>query len=152
MLKSALPSDKDSTTILIRIMVGVVFLSEGIQKFIFPELGIERFMAIGFRFPGFLAHFVGFIEIFFGICIVLGLLTRLAVLPLLLIMIFAFETTKFYIINETGLWHFMHEDRTDFAMQIGLLFLLLKGSGNWSFDNLILQYLNKNNTFIQQHN
>ena len=137
MLKNLLPSDKDSTTILIRIMVGVVFLSEGIQKFMFSDLGVSRFTSIGFRFPDFLAHFVGGIEIVCGTLILLGLLTRLAVLPLLIIMIFAFETTKFSLISQIGFWHFMHEDRTDFAMQIGLLFLLLKGSGNWSIDNVI---------------
>jgi len=38
--------------ILIRLLVGAVFLSEGIQKFLFPgELGVGRFIKIGIPMP-----------------------------------------------------------------------------------------------------
>jgi hypothetical protein len=51
-------------TVLIRVLVGWVFLSEGIQKFLFPEaLGVGRFIKIGIPAPQFFAPFVGVIEI-----------------------------------------------------------------------------------------
>jgi uncharacterized membrane protein YphA (DoxX/SURF4 family) len=38
--------------LLIRVLVGWVFLSEGIQKSLFPEaLGVDRFIRIGIRLP-----------------------------------------------------------------------------------------------------
>jgi len=37
-----------ASVLLIRVMVGVVFLTEGIQKFLYPnELGVGRFLKIG---------------------------------------------------------------------------------------------------------
>ena len=50
--------------LLIRILVGWVFLSEGIQKFLFPDsLGVGRFMKIGILWPQVIAPFVGVDEI-----------------------------------------------------------------------------------------
>ena len=41
-------SSAPATTILIRILVGAVFFSEGIQKFLFSDaLGVGRFAKIG---------------------------------------------------------------------------------------------------------
>jgi putative oxidoreductase len=46
--------------LLVRIMVGAVFLSEGIQKFLFPAvLGAGRFTKIGLPYPDVLGPFVG---------------------------------------------------------------------------------------------
>lgn len=144
MFKDTLATDKDTATILIRVMVGVVFLSEGVQKFIFPDtLGVGRFLHTGFRFPEFLANFTGAIEISCALFILIGLGTRLAAIPLMIIMIFAFETTKYTIFLRTGFWNFMHEDRTDFSMQLGLLYLMLKGSGAWSVDHIISRSFGK---------
>jgi putative oxidoreductase len=43
--------------LLIRILVGWVFLSEGIQKFLFPEsLGVGRFTKIGIPLQQLMAH------------------------------------------------------------------------------------------------
>ncbi len=53
--------------ILIRTMVGLVFLTEGILKFLLPgELGVGRFAHVGFPYPHLLAPFVGGIEIAAG--------------------------------------------------------------------------------------
>jgi uncharacterized membrane protein YphA (DoxX/SURF4 family) len=65
--------------ILIRILVGWVFLTEGIQKFLFPAaLGVGRFAKIGIPAPHFFAPFVGAVEITCGLLLIVGLLTRLA--------------------------------------------------------------------------
>ena len=132
-------TDNSRTTILIRVLTGAVFLSEGIQKFLLPEIvGTGRFEKIGFNNPEFWAQFTGSFEILCGSLILLGFLTRLAAIPLLIIMIVAFITTKYPILIDKGFWTMAHEYRTDFAMTICSIFLIIKGGGNWSFDrNLI---------------
>lgn len=50
--------------VLIRIAVGTVFVSEGIQKFLYPAtLGVGRFATIGIPAPDLMGPFVGVIEI-----------------------------------------------------------------------------------------
>src|SRR5579862_3648138 len=81
--------------LLARILVGWVFVSEGIQKFLFPaQLGAGRFAKIGIPSPQFMAPFVGAVEIIFGVLVILGLFTRLATLPLLCVIATAIATTK----------------------------------------------------------
>ncbi|MCX2738459.1 DoxX family protein [Pontibacter anaerobius] len=78
MLQKIIRTDNAKTTILIRLIVGVVFLSEGIQKFLFPDTrGAGRFEKIGLPSPEFLGYFVGSFETICGALILLGLLTRL---------------------------------------------------------------------------
>jgi putative oxidoreductase len=120
---------------LIRCLVGAVFLSEGIQKFLFPdELGAGRFLEIGLPMPELLGPFVGTFEIVCGSLVLLGLLTRLAVIPLIVIMAIALTTTKWPMLSEQGFWHMAHESRTDWSMTLGSLFLLIVGAGPWSVD------------------
>jgi uncharacterized membrane protein YphA (DoxX/SURF4 family) len=122
-------------SLLIRLAVGAIFLSEGIQKYIFPEIiGAGRFAQIGFANPEFWADFTGFFEIICGLFILIGLYTRFASIPLLIIMSVAFITTKFPLLVEKGFWIMAHEYRTDFTMTVLLIFLLIYGGGSLSFD------------------
>ncbi len=128
-------------TLIPRLVVGLVFLSEGLQKFILPEaVGAGRFAKIGFEHPEFWASFTGAFEIICGCLILLGLLTRLASLPLLIIMATAFVTTKYPILIEKGFLAMAHEGRTDFAMTMLLLFLLYFGGGNNSLDKKLFKH------------
>jgi putative oxidoreductase len=135
------PADLTAThapaaTLLIRLMVGAVFLSEGIQKFIkAEEVGAGRFAKIGLPNPELLAPLVGGFEIGCGLLVLFGLLTRLAVIPLLTIMAVAIVSTKIPILLESGFWKMAHDSRTDFAMTMGCLFLLIVGAGRWSWDH-----------------
>lgn len=116
------------------------FLSEGIQKFLFPAIrGAGRFDKIGLPSPEFLGNFVGLFEILCGVFILLGLLTRLASIPLIIIMIVAIATTKSEVLAEEGFWEMLHGSRTDWAMLLGSIFLLIKGGGNWSIDKNLVQ-------------
>lgn len=124
-----------SAIILIRLMVGWVFLSEGIQKFLFPAaLGVGRFAKIGIPAPQFLAPFVGVVEITCGALLIVGFLTRLASIPLLMVILVAIATTKIPLLSKTGFWATMHEARTDFCMLLGLIFLLSSGPGSFALD------------------
>lgn len=128
---------------LIRLMVGTVFLSEGIQKLLFPAIrGAGRFEKIGLPSPEFLGSFVASFEILCGLLILLGLLTRLAAVPLLIIMLVALFTTKLPIFLNEGFWEMMHASRTDWAMLIGSIFLIIKGGGKYSIDRLLLKERN----------
>ena len=130
----------DYRSILPRLIVGLVFLSEGIQKFLFPELvGEGRFEKIGFTNPEFLASFVAFFEITCGTLILIGIAVRISSIPLLIIMITAITTTKITILPEKGFWQMAHDSRTDFAMTMLVIFLLIYGAGKFSVDYWIQQ-------------
>jgi putative oxidoreductase len=127
----------EKALVLIRLAVGAVFFSEGIQKFLFPETcGVERFVHIGIPWPSVMAPFVGVVEILFGGFILAGFLTRLAAIPLLIDISVAIATTKIPILLKQGFWAAAHEARTDYAMFLGLLFLAIVGGGRYSLETL----------------
>ena len=116
-------------------MVGAIFLSEGLQKFLFPEnRGAGRFEKIGLPEPEFLGTFDGTFEVLCGFLILVGLGTRLALIPLMVIMLIALATTKADILATDGFWEMMHASRTDWAMLLGSTFLPINGGGKWSVD------------------
>jgi putative oxidoreductase len=138
------------SVILIRLMVGSVFLSEGIQKFLNPDsVGAGRFAKIGIPWPDIMGPFVGTVEVICGTLILIGLFTRLAAVPLIVVMCVAIVSTKIPILLGHGFWGFSlrempqygfwsmaHEARTDWAMLLGSLFLLLAGGGAGSVDGV----------------
>lgn len=127
-----------ASVLLVRLAIGGVFLSEGIQKFLFPEeLGFGRFAKIGIPVPGFTAPFVGFVEVVCGALLIAGLLTRWATIPLLVDMAVAIWTTKLPILHQKGFWPMAHEARTDYTMVLGCMFLLIVGAGSLSMDGIL---------------
>jgi uncharacterized membrane protein YphA (DoxX/SURF4 family) len=144
MLKRILHTDDAKTTIIIRLMVGSVFFSEGIQKFLFADtLGSGRFAKIGLPNPDFLGPFVGTFEIACGALVLVGLFTRLAALPLFIIISVALITTKVPMVWTDGLWSALHASRTDWAMFLGTIFLIIKGGGRWSADRRMREGMNQ---------
>lgn len=152
LLRNSLPTRASGWTILIRLLVGlVVFVPEGVQKLFFPEImGAGRFANIGIPYPELMAPFVGIVEIACGAMIILGFFTRLATLPLIIVMIVAIVSTKvpmwlghdFWVFHTPklaryGFWGMAHEARADFTMLLALLYLLVEGAGRWSVDALI---------------
>ena len=130
----------DNKLIFIRLIVGLIFISEGIQKYLILDvLGPAFFKEIGFTHPMLWAYFTGAFEIFCGILILFGLLTRLASIPLLTIMITAFITVKLPLLNNRGFWTFLHEYNIDFSLTLLLILLIIYGSGKWSVDSKILR-------------
>ena len=132
---SAWESCTSKAVLLVRILVGWVFLSEGIQKFLFPDsLGVGRFVKIGIPWPQVMAPFVGVVEIVCGSLVLLGLITRLATVPLIIDISVALYSTKIVTLAKNGFWGTLHEARTDVSMLLGLIFLLLVGAGALSLD------------------
>lgn len=142
------PSTVRGAVVLIRLMVGGIFLSEGIQKYLDPALrGAGRFARIGIPSPEFWGPAVGTVEIVAGALVLVGLFTRIAVLPLVAIMLGALLTTKLPVLlgepifgfelrtlPSYGFFAWMHESRTDLAMLLGSLYLFFVGAGPWSID------------------
>ena len=151
LLESSPTAAYHAGTLLLRLMVGPVFLFEGLQKFIYPAIrGAGRFEKIGFPNPELWGYLVGTFETVCGALILLGLLTRLAAMPTLGIMLVAIITTKIPVLLGHGFGPFgvrdapyygflsmVHEMRTDWAMLLGSLFLILVGGGPWSLDALV---------------
>lgn len=128
-------TNASAAVVLIRLMVGLVFVSEGIQKYLFPaEVGAGRFAKIGFDSPELVAQVVACFEIACGSLVLMGLATRLAVVPLIVVMLTAIVTTKVPILQEQGVWKMAHEARTDWSMLLGSIFLLIVGGGKISLD------------------
>ena len=148
MIRKSLSSTASSAVTLIRLAVGGVFLTEGIQKFLYPDaLGAGRFAKIGIPAPEISASFVGAAEIVCGALLLLGLLTRLAAIPLIIDMLVAIATTKIPLFfgtgpepnpmgDQYGFWAGLHQGRLDFAMLMGAVFLLVVGAGRMSLDAL----------------
>ncbi|AHF14315.1 DoxX family protein [Niabella soli] len=120
---------------VVRLIPGLVFFLEGIQKFLYADtLGVGRFIKIGIPYAGFWAPFVGATEIVCGLLLIIGLFTRLAAIPLLIVMMVAFAYTKWPLLLSKGFLPMFHEYRTDFAMTLSLIFLLISGGGRYSID------------------
>ena len=152
LLQRILRTHAPAAIILLRLMVGGVFLSEGIQKFVFPhELGAGRFVKIGIPAPEVMAPFVGVVETLGGSLVILGLCTRPAALLLWINISVALLSTKLPILLGHGFWRFSlppppapfhgygfwpvaHEARTDLCMWLGSLLLLFVGAGWLSLD------------------
>lgn len=125
----------DIVSLLIRILVGSIFISEGIQKFLYPEIrGVGRFIKIGLPVPEFLGYFVASFEVVCGLLVFSGLFARLAAVPLLIIMIVALLTTKLPILLNDGFWEMAHAARTDWSMLIGSIIIIIIGAGKYSID------------------
>ena len=143
-------NDKTSSmaAALIRLLVGWVFLVEGILKYLWiDDLGVGRFASIGIPTPHFTAPFVGLVEMVCGALVIVGLFTRLAAIPLLIDISVAILSTKVPILLGHGYWRFslpklkhygllsmLHEGRTDISMVLGLIFILIVGAGALSID------------------
>ena len=146
--RKLLASDAPPAVFLVRLLIGGVFLSEGIQKFLFADtLGTGRFVKLGIPAPQIMGPFVGTVEIVCGMLVLLGLFTRLATIPLLITIFVALLSTKLPVLlghpvlgfslpklASYGFWSMLHEGRADFSMLLCLLFLLIVGAGSRSLD------------------
>jgi putative oxidoreductase len=155
LLSRLLGTQAPASTLLIRVAVSTVFVSEGLQKFIYPAaLGVGRFAKIGIPAPEVTAPFVGMVEIVAGVLVLMGALSRAAALALVIDMCVAFVSTKIPILlgsgyfifsapapGKIGWWSMLHEARTDLAMLFASTFLLVAGPGPLSLDGWLRRRL-----------
>lgn len=130
------PRAGPASIVFVRLAVGLIFFSQGILKFTDPRMGVDRFARIGFPEPYFTSHFVGTFEIICGLLVLLGLRTRAASVPLMIVICTAIATTKIPELTRPaqGFWFMVSDARTDFAMLCSLIFLIIAGGGAFSLD------------------
>jgi putative oxidoreductase len=143
------PDSAPRSTILIRCMVGGVFLWEGILKFVYTNQGVGRFTKIGIPAPELMAPFIAVLEIVGGMLLISGFLTRLIAVPFVVEMVVAMLSTKVALYYGTsplplppappqiGAWAVLHEIRSDYAQIMSALYLLIAGPGPWSVDAML---------------
>jgi uncharacterized membrane protein YphA (DoxX/SURF4 family) len=135
-------------TLALRAAVGGVFVASGVIKFLYTNQGAGRFAKIGLPAPEQLAAFVGAVEIVGGALLIVGLLTRLAAVPLLIDMAVAIVTTKVPLLfgpgpepvaalPKIGGWAFAYQARLDITMLVAAGYLLAVGAGSWSLDGFL---------------
>ena len=124
--------------LFVRLAVGLIFATQGLLKYLDPNMGVNRFTRIGFPVPAFTAHFVGTFEMLCGVLVLLGLRTRGAAVPLLVVISTAIATTKLPELARAtqGFWFMVSDARTDFAMLCSLVFLIATGPGSLSLDGV----------------
>jgi putative oxidoreductase len=143
------PTDGPKSVLLLRLMAGGVFLWEGILKFVYANQGVGRFTKLGMPMPAYTANFVACLEIFGGLLLISGLLTRLISIPFIIEMIVAILSTKISLylgtsplplppaLPKVGMWAVLHEIRSDYAQIMTVIFLLVNGPGKWSLDAVL---------------
>jgi len=137
------PTDGPKSTLLLRLMAGGVFFWEGLLKFVYVNQGVGRFTKLGIPFPHFTAAFIGYLEIFGGLLLLSGLMTRLIAIPFIAEMIVAVLSTKISLYLGTsplplppappqiGFWAVLHEIRSDYAQ----ILTVTSGSGGFSLSS-----------------
>jgi uncharacterized membrane protein YphA (DoxX/SURF4 family) len=130
---------------LLRIIVSVIFFTEGLLKFLWAEeLGVGRFTRIGLPMPTQLAQFVAILEMVAALALVFNLFTGDAALLLLGVMLGALVTTKIPILlghsflgfqpaqlAHYGVLSFLHESRLDLLVIFALLVILAQSGVSW---------------------
>ena len=120
--------------LVMRIVVGYVFMLTGWSKLNNLPAMIQNFTEWGIPFPNILTPFVSGVECFGGVMLILGLFTRIAAVPLAIVMVVAIRAAKWDNVDsvETLLGF---EEVTYFA---AFLWLAIAGPGGLSVDRLLL--------------
>ena len=120
-----------------RLAVGLVFMSTGWGKVHNLEKVTGFFTTLGIPAPHFHAVLVGYSELLCGTALVVGLLTRLATIPLIVSMIVAILTAKRPDLH--GLFDLVGFD--EFTYLVVLVMIAILGPGPLALDALLVRRL-----------
>ena len=132
--KSTTPRQADAGLTLLRAVTGVIFAAHGAQKlFVYGFDGVAgAFAQMGVPFAAVVGPVVGFVELFGGLALIAGLLTRLAGVGLTAVMLGAL----FLVHLPAG---FFAPNGYEFVLMLAAsaITLTLTGAGRYSIDALI---------------
>lgn len=119
--------------LLARISLGSVFILSGWGKLHNLDKVTEFFTELGIPFASLNAGLVGFTELSCGVLILIGLLTRLASIPLIATMVVAIITAKREDIG--GITDLLALE--EFVYIVIFIWFIVNGAGKVSIDNVL---------------
>ncbi len=124
--------------LLVRLSVGLLFFESGRGKLFYKleELG-EFFVELGIPFPHLNAFITASIEFFGGICLILGLATRVVSAPLAFIMLVAILTSEIKKVSILGDFLYLPE----VLLLVIFVWLVFSGPGKISIDHFLARKL-----------
>ncbi len=124
--------------LLVRLSVGLLFFESGRGKLFFKleELG-DYFVQLGIPLPHLNAAFVSSIEFLGGICLVLGVLTRVVAVPLAFTMLVAILTAQIGKVHTVGDFLYLPE----VLLLVIFVWLVFSGPGKVSIDHFLVRKL-----------
>ena len=127
---------------LVRVVAGVIFIAHGAQKvFVYGFEGVAGgFAQMGIPMANIMGPFVGLLELFGGIALVIGLLTRLASLGLAFNMLVAL-----FIVHLKAGFFLPNGYEFVLALMGSALALTVAGAGAYSIDALIARRIESRN-------
>jgi putative oxidoreductase len=120
-----------------RLAVGLVFMSTGWGKVHNIEKVTGFFTTLGIPAPHFQAILVGYSELLCGTALVVGLLTRLATIPLIVSMIVAILTAKLPDLHNV----FDLVGFDEFTYLVVLVMIAILGPGSFALDAILVRRL-----------
>jgi putative oxidoreductase len=125
-----------------RLTWGHQFILTSLNKLGRVEQIAEFFATLQFSHPLFLAYFVGYIELIGGFCLCVGFASRLAALPLAIIMLTALNTAHHSSISH---FRFLFEPlhlvaQTPYPFLITALLVFFFGPGKISIDGWLKRW------------
>lgn len=118
------------SSLLVRFVLGVMFAQSGLGKLQNIERTTQFFEELGIPAPGLQALLVGNVELIFGLLLALGLLTRVAAIPLAITMVVAIATAL--LPDVEGVLEFITLSEVLYFTL--LVWVVTHGPGKWSVD------------------
>jgi putative oxidoreductase len=125
--------------LLARLAVGLLFMSTGWGKVHSISKVTEFFESLHIPAPGFNAVLVGYSELIGGALLVLGLVTRLAAIPLIVSMVIAILTAKLGDLHNV----FDLVGFDEFTYLVVLVMIVLLGPGSVALDAVVFARMRK---------
>ena len=126
----------------VRITVGIVFMGTGWTKLTHLPQITKNFTALGIPAPEIVTPFVSGVEFVGGVLLLLGLLTRFAAVPPMIVMVVAIISAQWE--NVTSLEDFLGLEEVSYFVMFA--WLAIAGPGPISLDHLVLKIFRPNRT------
>lgn len=125
---------KSPLLLLLRLYWGWAFMSGAVEKLQNIDKFANFLTQSHIIFPHFNAYLVSYLEFFGGLCLFLGLASRLAAIPLTIVMLVAYSTVHFEGLKALFTHPSVFVGEAPFNFLLTCLLVLAFGPGRFSFD------------------